>query len=171
MDKNLNHEFNLQIKREYESAFIYMGMAEWLNRHGWLGAAQWMVAQYREEISHAEGLIQWVQRHDGEVELHAMDAVEIKYDSLLDVFKAALAHEQFVSDHIRKLSAAAKEAMDPATDIFLNWYIMEQVEEEENGRDNILAIENCLDDRAALLQWDQAMGQRQFVAPVIPYLD
>ena len=171
MDKDLNKAFNLQMNYELYSAYLYLGMSEWLMRHGWIGASHWMAVQAREEVTHAEGLMRWVQRHDGEVELPAIDAVEIKFDSVLDVFEQALAHEKQITENINKLVEASKKSADRASKIFLDWYVMEQVEEEENARDNILGIQLCKDDRAALIAWDHGMMQREFHHAEIPYLD
>ena len=171
MNKELNKAFNDQINREYFSAFLYLAMNEWLEQHGFIGAAQWMVAQYNEEIAHAEGLYRWIQMHDGEVELQAIDKPEAKYDSILEVFEASLAHEQFVTKHIHELSALADEVKDQASKIFLDWYVMEQVEEEDNARANIDAIKICQNDPAALFAFDRSLMGRPITKPAIPYLE
>lgn len=171
MKKELNKEFNQQINCELYSAYLYLGMSEWLNRHGWLGASHWMLAQVHEEMAHAEGLMQWVQRHGGELELPTIDGVKIEYDSVLDVFEKALQHEQEITQNINKLVDACKSNNDRASKLFLDWYVMEQVEEEENAENNILAIKMCQEDRAALLGWDHGMGKREAHHANIPYLD
>ncbi len=171
MNKDLNKDFNLQINCELYSGYLYLGMSEWLNRHGWIGAAHWMQIQALEEMTHAEGLMKWVQRNDGELELPAIEAVEIKFDSLLDVFEKAEAHEKYITENINKLVESSKKSADRASKLFLDWYVMEQVEEEENARDNILGIKLCKDDRAALIAWDHGMSHREFHHPTIPYLD
>lgn len=171
MKENINKAFNDQINREFYSAYLYLSMSEWLLEKGWIGASHWMDIQYREEVAHAEGLLRWVRRHNGKVELQAIDKPTAEFPSLLGVFEEAYEHEQFVTKHIEELAALADKENDRASHIFLDWYIMEQVEEEENARDNILAIQQCGDDKAALIANDRAWFSRSFHAPEIPHLD
>lgn len=171
MDKVLNKKFNDQINQEYYSAYLYLGMSEWLQANGYPGFSHWMVEQAKEEVSHAEGLMQWVQRHDGAVELLTIEGVTTEYNSLLHVFEEALKHEQLITKNIDELAIAAKECNDLASAKFLDWYIMEQVEEEEAARDNIENINLAGEKGAGLFNLDREMGQRVFTPPTIPYLD
>lgn len=170
MDKKLNKAFNEQINRELHSAYLYQGMYEYLQEMNANGLANWMEVQVKEEIAHAKGLIAWVQMHDGEVEYGPIEAVTTDYDSALDVFKAAYEHEQYISKNIKELAEACQEAGDRASYLFLDWYIMEQVEEEENARDNIAGLEFAGDDKSALLAFDGKMAGRTFAAPAIPHI-
>lgn len=171
MKKNVNKAFNAQINREFFSAYLYLSMAEWLQQHGWIGASKWMVIQYNEEIQHAEGLIRWLQQHDGQFEMEAIEKPKAEFDSLLNVFKESLAHEQYVTENIYELADIAKKEGDKASEKFLDWYIMEQSEEEDNARSNILGVEMCGDDKNALINFDRSLMARSFVQPQIPYLD
>lgn len=171
MNKKVNNAFNEQVRFEYYSAYIYLGMSEWLQKHGYIGASQWMITQVREEIAHGQGLAQFVQLHDGDVEYGTIEGVTTEYDSILDVFEKALAHEQEVTERINKLAEVCEKEKDYAARIFLDWYIMEQVEEEDNQRNNIAAVKLCGDDRSALINLDKELGMRTFTWPVIPYLE
>jgi ferritin len=171
MNEKVNKAFNEQMNREFYSAYLYLGMSEWLSRNAWTNSASWMVEQYREEIAHAEGLMRWIQRCDGEVEFYAIGAVHTNYDSLLDVFEKALAHEQFVTKSIHGLVKLTQENEDRASELFLDWYVMEQVEEEEVARENIDNIKLAGDDRKALIDFDKSMVGRTFTPPAIPYLE
>ena len=172
MDKKLNKKFNNQINQEYHAAYIYLGMSEWLQANGYPGFSHWMLEQVKEEVSHAEGLMEWVQRHDGTVELPEIEAASTEYDSLMHVFEEALKHEQLITKNIDELAIAAKEAKDLASERFLDWYIMEQVEEEEAQRENIDNIKLAgAKQGSGLFNLDREMAKRVFTPPVIPYLD
>ncbi|MDO5015865.1 MAG: ferritin [Eubacteriales bacterium] len=170
MDKKINKAFNDQINRELYSAYLYQGMYEFFKEENADGMANWMDVQVKEEITHAKGLIAWVQMHNGKVEYAPIEGVTTDYDSALDVFKAALEHEQYITKNIKELAEACQEAGDRASYLFLDWYVMEQVEEEENARQNIAALEFAGDDKSAILTFDSMMAGRTFVAPAIPHI-
>ena len=130
-----------------------------------------MAAQYKEEIAHAEGIYQWLQRVGEKVDLTAIDKPKTEWTSLLNVFEEALEHEKYVTASIYDIVAEARKVGDVATERFLDWYVMEQVEEEENGNDNILGIQRCQGHAPALIRFDNQLGEREFTGEDIPYLD
>lgn len=171
ISEKLNKEFNAQIQREYASAYLYLSMSSWLQDHGFPGSAHWMKNQYREEMVHAEGLVEWVQLHKGSVDLAAIEAPDKNWDSILAVFEQTLKHEEGVSQHILALRKLAREEADQASEIFLNWYVMEQVEEEDNAENNVRAFQALGNDITALMNYDHVLGKREFHRAEIPYLD
>ena len=171
MNAVLRQKLNEQINKEYYSAYLYLAMSDWLLNAGWPGAAKWMAAQYREEVVHAEGLYRWLQRVGEKVDLATIEKPKTEWTSLLNVFEEALEHEKFVTASIYDLVAEARKAGDVATARFLDWYVMEQVEEEQNGNDNILGIQRCAGHAPALIHFDNQLGARSFESDEIPYLD
>jgi ferritin len=96
----------------------------------------------------------------GKVTLQGIDKPSVKYSSVLDVFKQVLAHEKKVTSSINKLYALASKENDYATQVALQWFISEQVEEEKNAGDIIAAIELVGDSGTALYMLDKQMGSR-----------
>lgn len=171
MNQELLKKMNKQINMEYFSAFLYLAMAEWLLHKGYVGASHWMAVQYREEVLHAEGFFRYLQRIGEKVELEAIEKPKQEWNSLLEVFQEALEHEQLITRSIYEIVDEAKKAGDYAAERFLDWYVMEQVEEEQNQNDNILGVERAKDDVGALLAFDTWLGKREFGQEEIPYLD
>ena len=85
----------------------------------------------------------------------------------MSVFEQTLAHEEFVTSRSNALTDAADEDRDRAAVSFLDWYIKEQVEEEDNVRKIIATLKLIGDDKKALLMLDKDLATRTFVAPVI----
>ena len=108
MTKELNKLFNEQIKLEYDSAFLYLAMSEWLEQNDWAGASHWMEVQYKEELAHAEGFVRYLKMKGEPVELLQLGLAAKEWDSLLDLFKAALKHEEFISASIDKMAEQAE---------------------------------------------------------------
>jgi ferritin len=171
MTDRLRKLFNEQINKEYYSAYLYLALSNWLNQNDLPGAANWMYVQYREEIVHAEGFIRYLMMRGEEVELAPIEEAGGDWADALEVFEAALAHEEFITDSIDKMAAAAEEDGDRAARIFLDWYILEQIEEEVNGNDNVMFWKRAGDHPGAVLSLDRQYAAREFEADEIPYLD
>ena len=170
MTTELNQLFNEQIKLEYDSAFIYLAMSEWLNQNDWVGASHWMEIQYREELAHAEGFVRYLKMRGEPVELMQLQTAPKEWESLLDLFQAALEHEKFITSKIDKMAQQAEEDGDRAARLFLNWYINEQVEEEVNATDNVMGVERSQGNIAGLLAFDDLKGTRTWEGEEIPLL-
>ncbi|NLC25332.1 MAG: ferritin [Fastidiosipila sp.] len=170
MTKELNELFHKQIKLEYDSAFLYLAMSEWLEKNDWVGAAHWMEVQYREELAHAEGFVRYLKMRDEPVRLLQLDATPTEWDSLLALFQAALEHEKFITDSIDKMVEQAEEDGDKASQLFLQWYVNEQVEEEVNANDNVMGVERCQGHIGALIAFDREKGARTWEGEEIPLL-
>ena len=94
------------------------------------GVANWFKLQYHEELAHAMRFFEYVLERDGEVSLTAIDGPKLGDETPLSLFEKALAHEQHITQCIFKLKDLAREESDHATDVFLEWFVNEQVEEE-----------------------------------------
>lgn len=170
MTKELNKLFNEQIKLEYDSAFLYLAMSEWLEQNDWAGASHWMEVQYKEELAHAEGFVRYLKMKGEPVELLQLGLAAKEWDSLLDLFKAALKHEEFISASIDKMAEQAEKDGDKASRLFLQWYINEQVEEEVNANDNVTGVSRCKGHIGALHAFDREKGTRSWSGEEVPLL-
>ncbi len=172
MQEDVRKEFSKQINKEYYSAFLYLQMSDWLAQNNWKGCAHWMYIQYMEELAHAQGLFEYLQMRGIEVELDLIEKAEKKeWQDVLEVFEDALEHEQKITGWINDLVDLSAQAGDKAAVIFLDWYVIEQVEEEANQEDNVDSIKRTNGKEGPLLMWDNKMGTRVFDPPEIPYLD
>ena len=120
------------------------------------------VLQYAEETSHGMKFSEQVVERGGEVELKAIDAPPVKYGSMLKLFEEVLTHEKKVTALINNLYEAALKEKDYASQIFLQWFISEQVEEEANAAE-IVAQLKMIGDKSVggLFQLDHALGHRK----------
>ncbi len=130
LSKRMQAALNQQINKELESAYDYLAMAAEGDRLGLPGVANWFKMQYTEELGHADRFFNYVLERNGRVELTAIAQPEVKDETPLSLFEKGLAHEQHITQCIFKLKDLAKEESDHATDVFLEWFVNEQVEEE-----------------------------------------
>ncbi len=171
MKSNVLQLFNEQIKHEYESGFLYLSMSQWLNQQGLPGAANWMQIQYHEEMVHAEGLYRYLAMRGEVIELNELAKPKKEWDSALQVFEEAYEHEKFITGKINHLAKVAEEAGDRAAVLFLDWYVLEQVEEEANADENVSFLKLARDNRKSMFDLDRIWAERVFNAEPIPHLD
>ena len=163
--KKLLDAMNEQMKNEFASAYLYLAMAGYYQSEDLLGFANWMRVQALEELTHGEKFFHFICDAAGRTELRAIDAPQNAYKSPLDCFKAGLKHENFVTASINNLVTLARKDNNHATEIFLQWFVTEQVEEEANFNLIVKKLERIGNDGAALLRIDEELAQRVFVPP------
>jgi len=163
--KKLLDAMNEQMKNEFASAYIYLAMAGYFQAEDLPGIANWMRVQAMEELTHGEKFFHFICDAAGRTDLRAIDMPQNSYKSPLDCFKAGLKHENFVTASINNLVNLARKDNNYAAEIFLQWFVTEQVEEEANFSLIIKKLERIGDDGNGLLRLDEELGQRVFVPP------
>lgn len=156
---------NEQMKNEFLSAYLYVAMAGYFEAEDLPGIATWMRNQALEELTHGEKFFNFICEAGNRTELRAIDAPQNDYQSPLECFKYALEHEKFVSSRINQLMDVAKQDGHHATQIFLQWFVTEQVEEEATFGLIVKKLERIGNDGNGLLQLDAELGKRVFAAP------
>jgi ferritin len=168
LSDQLAKAFNAQINLEFESAYAYLAMAAWCEATDLTGFAQWLRGQAHEETEHALKFFDFLIHRDQRVELSDIAAPARNFESVLDVFRAALSHEQRVSAAISDLYAKATAEQDFASLPILNWFTTEQIEEEATVRQIVAELERIGDNTAALVLLDREMAQRRATAATDP---
>lgn len=159
--KKVQDAMNDQIQRELESAYIYLSMAAYFDSSNLPGFAHWMRVQFQEEQAHAFKFYDFVYDRGGQVILQAIGQPPVEFQSPLDAFEKTLAHEQKVTGHINDLYALAVEEKDYASQILLQWFVGEQVEEEKSAGDIVDMLDRIGDNYHALVMLDRELSQRQ----------
>jgi ferritin len=161
LSKGIQEAINDQIHHEFHSAYIYLAMSAYLEAANFTGFAQWMRMQSKEEVNHALKLFDYVNNRNGRVTLKALEQPPVNFKSVLDTFENALQHEIKVTQMIHSLYELATRESDYATQVALQWFINEQVEEEATATSVVDRLKIAGNDGAALLLLDREMGARQ----------
>ena len=156
---------NAQINAEFWSAYLYLSMGMHFETEGHAGIANWFRIQFKEEQAHAEIFINYLLSRGGRVELKAIDAVPTEWASPLAAFEDTLAHEEKVTSLINNIYALAEAAHDYATRGKLDWFVSEQVEEEETAKNLIDRLKLIGDNGLALYMLDQELAARVYNVP------
>lgn len=149
-----------QINQELTAAYTYLAMAAWFDRQSLDGFAHWMQLQYQEETAHGMRLFRYLLDRGGRLELAGIGKPRTEYDSVREVFEAALRQEQENTRSINALYELAGQLNDFATISHLQWFLDEQVEEEKSIEDILALLERAGGEPSALLYLNDKMGAR-----------
>ena len=151
---------NEQMNFEYESAYIYKAMAAYTDRLELDGFTNWFDQQVKEEIEHGEAMKHFLQEVGYDVRYKAIGEPQYDYESLVDVFKAALDHEKEVTRRITEIAKLAREE-DLRVFSFLKGFIDEQVEEEDSVGKIVTRLERINGNWGGIYILDGQLGRRQ----------
>ena len=165
MNEKIQKAFNEQINAEMYSSYLYLAMAAYFQSISLSGFGNWMRVQAQEENDHAMKFYDFINERGGRVSLKAIDAPPESWESPLAAFEAALAHEKKVTGLINDLVELAQAERDHASNIFLQWFVTEQVEEEDNANDIVQKIKLVGEAKGGLFMLDRELGQRQYTPP------
>lgn len=166
LSKKMVDALNEHMNKEMYSGYLYMSMSAYCDSLGLKGFAKWFMVQYHEEMFHAMKVFEYIQAQGGRVRLFQIDEPRFDWESAADVFEKTLEHEQFVTSRINALMDMAIAEKDHATQIFLQWYVTEQVEEEENDNEILDQLRLVKDSPHGLLMLDRELGARGTTVPV-----
>ena len=165
ISKKLQDAINAQINAEFWSAYLYLAMGQHFESEGHSGIANWFKIQFKEEQAHAEIFINYLNSRGGRVILAPIAEVPSSWESPLAAYEHTLAHEEKVTGLINDLYAIAVEEKDYATCNKLDWFVAEQVEEEETARGLIDQLKLIGDNGLALYTFNQKLATRTYTVP------
>ena len=165
MNEKVHELLNQQINKEFYSAYVYLDFSNSFEEVGLDGFANWYKIQAQEERDHAMLFYQYLQNENQKVTLEAIAKPDKTFSSHMDVLKAGLEHEEYVTSLINDIYAAAYNVKDFRTMQFLDWFVKEQGEEETNANDLITKMELFGSDPKSLYMLNQELAARVYTAP------
>jgi len=165
LSEKMEKALNDQIQAEMYSAYLYLSMEAYFQSVNLNGFAAWMRAQTQEEMVHAMKFYDFICERGGKVILQAIDAPPSEWDSPLAAFEGAYEHEQMVTARINDLVDVAIAERDHATNNFLQWFVAEQVEEEDSTNAVVHQVKLVGEAQGGLFMLDRELGQRIFTPP------
>lgn len=168
LSKKMEEALNEQINKEMYSAYLYMAMSAHSTNIGLPGFANWFMVQYKEEMDHAMKIYNYINDQGGRVKLKAIDEPPSEFEDAMDMFNKTLKHEQFITKSINELVDLAIKEKDHATQIFLQWFVTEQIEEEGNDNDIIAKLKFADKEGNGLFMIDKELGTRAYVSEIEP---
>jgi ferritin len=161
ISKTIETALNRQVNRELYSAYLYLAMSSYFETVSLKGFAKWMRVQSKEERMHAMKIYDYIVARGGKVALDDIEAPKGKWTSAGKVFEETYAHEQKVTGMINALVDLAKKENDHASFEMLQWFVREQVEEEEHALDILNQIRIVGDIPGHLFYLDHHLAKRE----------
>ncbi len=156
---------NAQINREMFSSFLYMSMSSHCAIIGLKGFSNWFMVQYHEEMVHSMKFYEYLIRHGEQPIIEAIAKPASTWKSALEMLEKTLEHEHFITKSIYEIMDLAIAEKDHASQTFLQWYVNEQVEEEDNDNTIIQQLKLIKDDVQALIMLDKDLAARMVTVP------
>lgn len=161
ISKTMESALSKQVNRELYSAYLYLAMSLYFESVSLKGFAKWMRLQAKEEQAHAMKIYDYLLARGGKVTLMDIEAPKGRWASAGKVFEDTYAHEQKVTGMINGLVDLSKKENDHATFEMLQWFVKEQVEEEEHASDILNQIRIVGDIPGHLFWLDHELGKRE----------
>ncbi len=162
LKQKIEKSFNEQITEELFSSYLYLSMSAYFQSINLPGFANWMRVQAQEELMHAMKFYDYINERRGRVLLKEIKTPQHEWKSPLEVFEAALKHEEYITEKINNLVDISIKEKDHASNIFLQWFVNEQVEEEASADDIINRLNLVGESKGGLFMLDRELGTRVF---------
>ena len=167
MNEKVAFLLNQQINKEFYSAYLYLDMANYYDEQDLDGYANYYMVQAQEERDHALLFLKYMQINGLKVTLDAIDKPDKTFTSLIDPLEIAAEHERYVTALINDIYHEAHQAKDYRTMKFLDWFVNEQMEEEENADTMVSRYKLFGQDPKGLYLLDQEYAARVYTAPTL----
>ncbi len=123
---------NEQVKKEAYASHLYLAMASWAENQGLEGISNWFYAQSEEEREHMMKFIRFINERGGHAIVPLVEEPPKEFPGIREAFVASLEHEQMVTGAINDIVTLALEEKDYGTHNWLQWFVEEQMEEEDS---------------------------------------
>ena len=160
VNEKMEAALNAQLNAEVYSGYLYLSMAAYFEDIDLAGFANWMRVQAEEELEHGMKFYDYLIRRGASVTLEAIEKPQTEWESPLAVFEHVLSHEKMVTGLINDLVDLAIQERDHATNNFLQWFVEEQVEEEENAMEMLAKVKLAGDDNSIIYTLNEEFATR-----------
>ena len=161
LNQTVAEALNCQINNELYSAYLYLALSSYSQQIGLKGVANWFKIQSQEEMTHALKFYNYLISQGAPAVMRAIDEPPALFDDVAGVFEKTLEHEQFITKCIADLVDLARQEKDHATEIMLQWFVTEQVEEEASATEIIEQLKMVGDKASAIFMVDHQLGKRK----------
>jgi ferritin len=160
LSKKVEQAMNEQLGFELRSAYAYLAMSAWCERESLPGFAHWLRIQYEEELAHALKFYGYIVDRGGKIVFGELGKPKQSFSGPMEVFGESLENERAVTQAINELYTLTTKEQDYASQAFLNWFVVEQVEEEKSVGDIIDSLKMVGSSGEALYLLDKDLGSR-----------
>lgn len=160
ISKKMQTALEGHVAAEIESAYLYLAMSAWCEATAFKGFGKWMRVQFEEELGHATKMLDFLLARGCKASFKPVAAPAGEFGSILQLFEKTLEHERRVTGKVHRLHEMAGSEKDTATQVFLQWFVSEQVEEEARAAEIVDKLKMVESRPGAALYLDKEYGKR-----------
>lgn len=160
ISEKMTQALNKQVQEELYSAYLYLAMSAYYQLKGMKGFGTWLQIQHQEESEHAMKIYHYLLHQGAHVDLLPIAKPTFQEGKSQAIFEQVLQHEKHITGCIHQLVEQALQEKDYATHTFLQWFVMEQVEEEANALDIVDKLKMIQEQPGGLFMLDKVLGER-----------
>jgi len=150
---------NAQMNKEFYSWYLYLSVSTYFNSQDLEGFEQWTNTQAQEELMHGMKIYNYILERKGNVEFRDIHKPSMTWSSPVEAVSAIYEHERSLSQTIHQILKVAREHADYSAEVFLHWFITEQLEEEVMADRVLQKLKMVGDNSGALLMLDSQITQ------------
>lgn len=155
----INKILNEQINKEFYSGYLYLSMSAHLKELGLFGFAKWTREHAQEEVEHGLKLLDYLLERGSFVTLKQIQTPEFEFKGVVSIFNKIYEHERSITNAVMEIATMSEAECDRKTLTFIDWFIEEQVEEEQTVKNIIKRLEMFGEDKVALYLMDKEIGE------------
>lgn len=125
---------NEQIKKEAQSSAIYLAMASWCDHNGLNYSASFFYEQSLEEREHMMKIFRFINDNGGTAYSPEVTNINHDFNSLEEIYESALDQEINITKSVHAIVLKCRKVQDLTSEYFLQWFVQEQMEEEQTIR-------------------------------------
>ena len=160
ISKKMTESLNKQINEELYSWYLYLSMSAFFSNSNYVGTSNWLKLQANEEMNHALKFYNYLNEVGQKIELVKIETPPAAFGSHLEAFEQVVKHELHITKCINDLADLAVSEKDHATNIFLSWFVKEQVEEVGTAKLILERIKMVGTSTNTLYLLDRELGKR-----------
>ena len=158
ISNTVNEILNEQINKEFHSGYLYLSMSARMKELGLNGISAWLKNHAKEEVEHGLKIFDYLIDCNSFVTLKQIKMPEFEFNGIISIFQNIYEHEQCITHAIMNVAKIAEKEGDRTTLNFIDWFIEEQIEEEEIVKNIIKRLEIFGEDKVALFLMDRELG-------------
>ena len=161
INKELVEMLTRQIRMEGDARQFYLSASIWCKTRGLDGTAHFFNMQSEEEHGHMMKIINFLIEVGEKPVLPALEAPKNDFKNYRDLFETSLKYEKEVTESFHAMANKCLEVKDHTTLNFLQWFIEEQVEEEDLFRSILDKLDLIGETGTSIYLLDKELGSRQ----------
>jgi ferritin len=164
MNKEVLSLLNEQIWLENSASFFYLKLSKLFNDNNYFGISNFFLEQSNEEREHMIKIFTYVMEQESDPVIPSLNVIgdeEIDFD-VVSMFESSLMSEKKITNAINKIMSKCKDVEDYTTENFLQWFIVEQREEENKFKEILDNLKIIGDNKLGLYELNKSLN---------PYID